>query len=65
MMAEYIAKTAVIIWGIIKMNRMLSSKELHELRQQIGHIRRMEKRKHIKRSVRTKLSCIAIVAGSN
>ena len=47
------------------MNRMLSSKEFRELRQQIGHIRRMEKRKHIKRSVWTKLSCIAIVAGSN
>ena len=47
------------------MNRILSSKEFHELRQQIGHIRRVEKRNHIKRSVRTKLSCIAIMAGSN
>ena len=47
------------------MNRMLSSKEFHELRQQTQHIRRMEKKNHIKRSVRTKLSCIAIMAGSN
>ena len=36
------------------MNRILSPKEFHELRQQIGHIRRMEKKNHIKRSVRTR-----------
>ena len=50
------------------MNRILSSKEFLFLEQQTRHIRRMEKKQHIKRSNRTRnfdTTCIAIMAGSN
>lgn len=37
------------------MNRAFSSKELNQLYKEIGHIRRMEKKQGIRRSLRTRV----------